>query len=257
MSAQTNDPSSLKSPGNPSRNPKPALALFSSLLLPLVLISGSFAQTTSSSSSAHSSAPPTGSVAPPTRSVAPPTSPSSTRSGPRAASSPSTNSHPGRTHRHHAGDGDLYYPYYPYLYSAPAPNSAGSSDDSDDDGSNYQGGPTIFDRRGSGPDSYIPPANSGPAHPRPNQLAAGSQPEGAPSSDSAAASDTQTPTTLVFKDGRQLEVANYAIVGQTLYDLTPGHARKIALADLDLAATEKQNDGSGASFELPPSSQAH
>jgi hypothetical protein len=52
-------------------------------------------------------------------------------------------------------------------------------------------------------------------------------------------------------------VNNYAIVSQTLYDLTPGHPRKIALADLDLAATEKQNDDHGVVFQLPPSAQAN
>jgi hypothetical protein len=67
----------------------------------------------------------------------------------------------------------------------------------------------------------------------------------------------QPPTTLVFKDGRQLEVNNYAIVSQTLYDLTPGHPRKIALADLDLSATQKQNDDRGVLFQLPPSAQAN
>jgi hypothetical protein len=56
---------------------------------------------------------------------------------------------------------------------------------------------------------------------------------------------------LVFKDGHQQEVSNYAIVGGTLYDLSDGRSRKIALAQLDLPATVKQNDGRGIDFELP------
>ena len=36
-----------------------------------------------------------------------------------------------------------------------------------------------------------------------------------------------------------------------LYDLTPGHRAKIALADLDLTATAKQNDDRGIDFQLP------
>jgi hypothetical protein len=68
---------------------------------------------------------------------------------------------------------------------------------------------------------------------------------------------SQHPTTLVFKDGHQIEVGNYAIVSQTLYDLTPGRPRRIALADLDLSATEKQNDDHGVVFQLPPSAQAN
>jgi len=62
---------------------------------------------------------------------------------------------------------------------------------------------------------------------------------------------------LIFKDGHQLEIENYAIVNQTLYDLTPGHRRKIALADLDLPATQKQNDDHGVPFDLPPQAQAN
>jgi hypothetical protein len=46
-------------------------------------------------------------------------------------------------------------------------------------------------------------------------------------------------------------------VSQTLYDLTPGHRRKIALADLDLPATERENDDQGVTFQLPPSAQAN
>ena len=64
----------------------------------------------------------------------------------------------------------------------------------------------------------------------------------------------QPETVLVFKDGHQLEVANYAIVGQTLYDLTDGHRRRIPLSDLDLDATSKQNDERGVDFQLPSGS---
>ena len=56
---------------------------------------------------------------------------------------------------------------------------------------------------------------------------------------------------LVFKDGHTLEVKNYAIQGDLLYDLTPGHPRKITLADLDMSATQKQNDDRGIDFQLP------
>jgi len=58
----------------------------------------------------------------------------------------------------------------------------------------------------------------------------------------------------VFKDGHQLEVENYAIVGSTLYDLTEGQRRKIPLSDLDLDATTKQNDERGIDFQVPSGS---
>ena len=61
----------------------------------------------------------------------------------------------------------------------------------------------------------------------------------------------QPRTVLVFKDGHEVEVANYAIVGSTLYDLSDNRARKVALAELDLSATVKHNDDRGVSFQLP------
>ena len=61
----------------------------------------------------------------------------------------------------------------------------------------------------------------------------------------------QPETVLVFRDGHSIEVQNYAIVGDTIYDLSQGSRHKISLADLDLSATEKQNDERGLDFRLP------
>ena len=61
----------------------------------------------------------------------------------------------------------------------------------------------------------------------------------------------QPPTVLVFKDGHRAEVGNYAIVGDTLFELTEGRTHKILLADLDLPATEKANDDLGVDFRVP------
>ena len=52
------------------------------------------------------------------------------------------------------------------------------------------------------------------------------------------------PTVLVFRDGHQQEVTNYAIMGDTVYVFDKGH-KKIALADLDVPATIKANDDRG------------
>jgi hypothetical protein len=65
--------------------------------------------------------------------------------------------------------------------------------------------------------------------------------------------DAQPPTVLVFKDGHQSDVLNYAIVGDTLFDLSAGRTRKIRLADLDLPATRKANDDRGVDFQIPAS----
>ncbi|HEY3616022.1 MAG TPA: hypothetical protein VGK96_04360, partial [Candidatus Sulfotelmatobacter sp.] len=65
------------------------------------------------------------------------------------------------------------------------------------------------------------------------------------------------PTLLVFKDGHKLEIENYAIIGATLFDLTPGHSRKVSLADLDLEATRQQNEDRGITIQLPSLQQAN
>ena len=61
----------------------------------------------------------------------------------------------------------------------------------------------------------------------------------------------QPSTVLIFKDGHQTEIANYAIVGATLYDLSDGLTKKVQLAELNLPATVKENDQRGVEFKLP------
>ena len=156
---------------------------------------------------------------------------------------------PGHDHRgrhHYVG----YAP--PLLYALPVPYAVdiGETDDyadADDRDPNYQGGPTIFDRRGLGADSYVPPVKDVP---RPHAMQAADE-------DSSAAEAPQEPTLLVFRDGRKLEIGNYAIVGVTLFDLTPGHPRKVAIAELDLDATRKLNEEHGVIFQLPAPPQAN
>jgi len=63
----------------------------------------------------------------------------------------------------------------------------------------------------------------------------------------------QPSTVLIFKDGHQSDVINYAIVGDTLFDFGAGRTRRILLADLDLAATRKANDDLGVDFQIPAS----
>jgi len=141
-------------------------------------------------------------------------------------------------HPHHEGSAwgvPIYYPYAPVYEVAP--------DDPAPDQNDQHGGPTIFDRRGDG--QIVRP----PVSPRPigqNYEIA----DAGVSSDAAPAED-QPQTLLIFKDGHEEQVQNYAVVGNLLYDLSPGHHRKIPLADLDLKATAQQNDDMGISFELP------
>jgi hypothetical protein len=150
----------------------------------------------------------------------------------------------GEHHHHHSRD---FIPFYAGYYPVAVPYPADSANDTEDDSEDYQGGPTVFDRRGRGAEDYIPPVkNVPPAHDSAATASDTPDPEPAPE-----------PTVLVFKDGHQLQVGNYAIVSQILYDLTPGHPRKVALADLDLEATQKQNEEHGIIFQLPPSAQAN
>ena len=58
------------------------------------------------------------------------------------------------------------------------------------------------------------------------------------------------PVVLVFRDGHQQEVTNYAIMGQTVY-VFDHRTQKIAVGDLDLPATIKANDDRGVEFQLP------
>ena len=59
------------------------------------------------------------------------------------------------------------------------------------------------------------------------------------------------PTVLVFRDKREQEVQNYAIVGRTLWNFAHQRTQKIPLSDLDLAATAKANDDRGVDFRVP------
>jgi hypothetical protein len=63
----------------------------------------------------------------------------------------------------------------------------------------------------------------------------------------------QPSTVLIFKDGHQSDVINYAIAGDTLFDFGASRTHKIPLADLDLAATRKVNDDHGVDFQIPAS----
>jgi hypothetical protein len=197
------------------------------------------------------------------------TPPSTTSLGPRAyvpgSGAPFFAPNAPRTgdsqHHHGHADGDHSHARLraPWLYSVPyavdlGPNDQADSDDpgADDSDANYQGGPTIFDRRGHGASSYVPPVADVP------------KPHSAQNSDqnSDASRDVdpeppQAPTLLVFKDGHKLEIENYAIIGATLFDLTPGHSRKVPLADLDLEGTRQQNDDRGITFQLPSLQQAN
>ena len=114
-----------------------------------------------------------------------------------------------------------------------------------------QPGPTIFDSHGVSGRDYARP------EPRPQddyrsdlKRERDREPEQSTQQPLQPVAD-QPQTVLVFKDGHRQEIANYAIVGATLYDLSDGRTKKVGLAELDLTATVKQNDERGVDFKLP------
>jgi hypothetical protein len=88
----------------------------------------------------------------------------------------------------------------------------------------------------------------------------GGYPNGDNSFANAGTLDANTPAqgpsnaataTLVFRNGQKLDIANYAIVGKTLWVFDEQRARRIALAELDLDATRKLNADNGFEFKIP------
>src|SRR5438552_10666743 len=70
---------------------------------------------------------------------------------------------------------------------------------------------TVFENR---PGYKAPPAYSEPA------AAAATAPAAPPAQTTAAPVAPEPPTILVFKDGHKIEIGNYAIVGETLYNMS-------------------------------------
>jgi hypothetical protein len=155
----------------------------------------------------------------------------------------------------------VYAPYYADIASPPVDDSMEEEEDG--------GGPTLFDRRGPArgsryaSDRYVTERIERRAdQAREDELASSDRvsrdrdtPAGKaqsePGPDSEKAVSDEPGTVLVYKDGRKVEVKNYAIVGDQLYDLTGGRSRKIPLAELDLEATQKLNEDQGINFQLP------
>jgi len=111
----------------------------------------------------------------------------------------------------------------------------------DEDEENYEGGPTIFDRRGSRRPTRVVEVEREPA-PVVQPVVAAELP---------APVVPQPNTVIVFRDGHQAELQNYAIVGDTIFDFTDNLSHKIQLGDIDLSATHKANDARGVDFQIP------
>jgi hypothetical protein len=160
---------------------------------------------------------------------------------------------PSGHHHHHRKDhdhADLVGVIEPAYVPYPVPDVQGDAQ-----------GDVQGDVQGNGDDSpaadyvHAPrPSNQGVAAKRAGDRDSVPQPDASvnPTPDDPAEPVAAQPSTvLVFKDGHQSDVLNYAIVGDTLFDFDSGRTRKILLADLDLPATQRANDDRGVDFQIP------
>ena len=157
-------------------------------------------------------------------------------------------------HRHHYAQCTALRWFYavpvPYAVDTGATDAENDADASADD--NYQGGPTVFDRRGSGAE-FLRSAREE----RSSTSLGLSLDDASIASASAASGPFSAANRSCFQGWPQARSRELRHLGQTLFDLTPGHARKIALADLDLDATRSKNEARGITFQTPSSSQAN
>lgn len=138
---------------------------------------------------------------------------------------------------------NAYYPsygYIPYAYPVAVPAEPVAEEAEPETPA-----PTIFENRASG---YDPRYASQYLDHRQTPAPAAKSQEPSP-----ADARQQIPVVLIYRDGHQQEVTNYAIVGPTLYDLGTFVAHKIPLTDLNLQATIKANDDRGVEFTVPAS----
>ena len=137
-----------------------------------------------------------------------------------------------------------YYPYagyYPYGYYGWYDNSLAYNTDNEDQDS-YAGAsyPAPYPENDSGLQRDVQALNG-----KIDRLQADVEARNRPKT------DLEPATALVFRDQHIEEVRNYAIAGETLWILNDKAAKKIPLAQLDLAATVKMNDERGVDFQVP------
>lgn len=56
------------------------------------------------------------------------------------------------------------------------------------------------------------------------------------------------PITIVLRNGQQFHVKNYAVMDQTFWDFTQQPARKIPVSSIDIPASTRATEASGAEF---------
>ena len=174
----------------------------------------------------------------------------------------------GQHHHNRFGNRTGYGYVYPYLYSpygygyydtTNVDSNAAASNNYEQPANNDEGpGLTVFERRRTY-DLIGDKQNQDPRYGEhyTDSREARNDPaeeEGPAPSQSAKEPSATFPTLLIFKDGSHREITNYALMGNSIYDLSvkPGEGKmRILLADLDLPATIAANDERGIDFKLP------
>lgn len=71
----------------------------------------------------------------------------------------------------------------------------------------------------------------------------------------APSKPTDPPLILIFRDGTQTEVRDFAVVGQTFWDLSGHPTRKFPISQLNLEASIQANEARGVEFPSVPKAQ--
>jgi hypothetical protein len=61
-------------------------------------------------------------------------------------------------------------------------------------------------------------------------------------------SEPQQPITIVLRDGQQFKVMNYAVMDKTFWDFSQRPARKFPVSSIDIPASTRATEASGAEF---------
>lgn len=170
-------------------------------------------------------------------------------------SGPSIGSRNPNFHHHHYPRTFGYVsPYGPYLYGGYVPYVMDYGDDPGYNG--YVAGTFNASPGYAYPPQYAPslkyysPNNSPP----PVNSTPEPQPYQQQKPNPRASAELAELTVLVFRDGHRQEVANYAIMGSTLFVLS-GPRSRIPVAELDIPATERENQSRGVDFHVPGKAQ--
>jgi hypothetical protein len=152
-------------------------------------------------------------------------------------------------HRPYRYPGLLAFPFFPvsdwggylgdsnpyYDETAPAPDASSAPDQ-------YMGPQQPPPGYYPGP-QYPPPPQAYYPAPQPQDPYAAQQAE-----PDAHPAEALPPIVLVLHNGQKLQISNYAVVNDVIWDFSKPAARKIAVASIDLAASAKATQDSGGEF---------